>query len=203
VNLNRVWPQSARSSGCAAHSGERDRLKVISASGDRDHADHGRQKPGVMVAARMRCSSSSAITRFLPATGSRSRHRYRTGRPRYGNPPTFSQTAATRARPGTAAIPANANQPGRRTRRKTQCQRHLTPQPPPARSARRSAATRLDRSQGPRSGAAGGVSGPTGGAFSQDPSIHQPSSCPGRRSLGRRPPVRFRGHSRHAWANPL
>jgi hypothetical protein len=39
----------------AAHSGERDqpfRLKVITDSGDRDHADHGRQKPGVMVAAR-------------------------------------------------------------------------------------------------------------------------------------------------------
>src|SRR6266849_6571430 len=38
----------------AAHSGERDqpfRLKVITDSGDRDHADHGRQKPGVRVAA--------------------------------------------------------------------------------------------------------------------------------------------------------
>jgi len=37
-----------------AHSGERDqpyRLKMITDSGDRDHADHGRQKPGVMVAA--------------------------------------------------------------------------------------------------------------------------------------------------------
>ena len=36
-----------------AHSGERDqpyRLKVIADSGDRDHADHGRQRPGVMVA---------------------------------------------------------------------------------------------------------------------------------------------------------
>ena len=39
---------------CGAHSGERDqpfRLKVITDSGDRDHADHERLKPGVMVTA--------------------------------------------------------------------------------------------------------------------------------------------------------
>lgn len=38
----------------SAHSGEDDqpfRPNVITDSGDRDHADHGRQKPGVMVAA--------------------------------------------------------------------------------------------------------------------------------------------------------
>lgn len=38
-----------------AHSGEGDqpfRLKVITDSGDRDHADHGQRKPGVTVVAR-------------------------------------------------------------------------------------------------------------------------------------------------------
>jgi hypothetical protein len=41
----------------------------------------------------------------------------------------ISETAAIRARPGAAAISTNANQPGRRTRGKTQDRQHLTAQP--------------------------------------------------------------------------